>query len=540
MSSLPIEGTIYYVGSDSDFTLEMNKFFGEKSKAISCHEILYTPGSLVKFCSRQKIDVIFIDFSEAGLEVQLLLEETLFLKRIGQFKSILLVAVFKNEFQKQEYPVIFSSGFQLSFIKGSESDALFRDSYFIGLRKKMEFPVLALARNINLPLEIGVASTISSMDKTEFRIETDFEGLRDKLKVELKMFPDLKCSGYEIKETHPPSYQYPMMTAYTIAYPFSGPWIDDSEENIQPETVETWLDNASSDFSSETKIFVRIYSNDLSIVNGLYKNEQAAVQVNFQSDTRNMHTEILISKPSLIFFNLDSDTEEDQEEQITLKLLDFLLSISMGVDYRPIIIVTNCNSTSPALQKAYNYPMIVATQNKLETELCLTLIKKFKAKPRDSFEVPRQYFNPGSTYRSIDVFANFMITNLTEHEVTFISEYELPMFTVLHFKLPLDFHATLVPPIMALDKKNDKHHYMAFIHGLTEEQLMVLRKFVNQIIYSPMKDFSEESVKKSMGEALINETPEEKPVEIVKEVKKPVIAKPIDLKKYIVTGKSKL
>lgn len=538
MSSLPVEGNVFYFGTDTEFSGEMKTFFSERSKAIVCREGSYVEGSLIKLCSTRNTDIVFIDFSEPGVEIKKVLMEAIFLKRIGQFTSVLLVALFKNEFQKEENNLIFSSGFQLSFIKGAESDALFRDSFFIGLRKRIDFPILALARNINLNIEIGICSTITQMDKAEFRIETDIEDLKEKLKTDLKMFPELKCPGYEIKEAHPPSFMYPMTTSYTIAYPFSGPWTDDSEENIQPETVETWLDHSSDEFSSYVKTNVRIYTSDISIVNELYHNEDETVQFNCGNDTKKLDVEIIETKPDLIFFNLDDENTEDVK--VSLKMLEFLLSVSMGHDYKPIIIVSNCISTGQALQKAYNYPMIVATGNKLTADLCLTLTKKYQAKKMENAEFPVQYFKPVSEYRSVDVLVDFMITSLTEHEVTFFSDHELPMFTVLHFRLPIEFHATLVPSIMALEKKNDKQHYMAFIHGLTEEQLMVLRKFVNQIIYRPMKDFSEESVKKTMGEALEKDQTSITPQPAQVEVKKVTPAKPIESKKYTFTGKSKL
>lgn len=538
MNTMPVEGKIYYFGSDNELSSEISNFFTARSRGIHFSEAMYTYGSLISLCSSQKIDVIYIDFSEPGMEIKKLLHETLFLKRVGQFKSVLLVALFKDEAQKAENNLIFTSGFQISFIKGSETDALLRDSFYIGLRKKIEFPILALANKNNLPLEIGICSTITCMEKTEFRIETDIEGLKDKLKLNLAMFPELKCPGYEIKESHPPSCQYPMISGYTIGYPLAGPWVDDSEENIQPETIETWLDHSECEFTHMTKTYVRIYSNDLSITNELFNGQDQSIQINFGNDTKNLDTEIFRAKPSLVFVNLDDKDVED--EQVSLKILDFLLSVSFSEDYRPIIVVSNCSSTGPALQKAYNYPLIMATVKKLESELCLTMIKKFQLKRQErSDNVALHYFNPTSVFRSIDIFENFILTSLTEHEVTFISEIELPMFTVVHFALPIEFHATIVPSIMPLEKKNDKYHYMAFIHGLSEEQLMVLRKFVYQIIYSPLKDFSEDSVKKSLGEALTDKKTVLPPV--VEEMKKessPI--KTTEPKKYIFSGKSKL
>lgn len=538
MKNMPAEGKILYMGSDFELSFEMHKFFHERSQNIICEDVPYTPGILMSFCSLQNIDIIFFDFSEPGIEIAELLQETLTLKRVSQFKSVLFVAIFKNELQKHENNVIFTSGFQLSFIKGSETEAIFRDSYYIGLRKKVEFPILALARNIKLPLEIGICSTITGMGKDGFRIETDIEGLKDRIKLNLPMFPGLKCKGYEIKESGPPSFQYPMTTSYFVAYPLSGPWVDDSEENIQQDTVDTWLDSFESDFVKSTKIFVRIYSNDLFIVDDIFREKDPSIQINFGNDTKNLEIEIFQAKPSLIFINLDN---EDAEDKLSLKILDFLLSISFSLEYKPIIVVTNCNSTGTALQKAYNYPLIVATQGRLDAGLCLTMIRKFKSRQVASSHEAIRDFKIASEYRSLNVFEDFTLTSLTEHEVTFFSEIELPMFTVLHFNLPMDFHATIVPSILSLEKKNDLYHYMAFIHGLSEEQLMVLRKFLNQIIYSPLKDFSEESVRKAMGEALTHEEPKLiSPSVPVDKNDKTITNKPAESKKYNFNGKSKL
>ncbi len=538
MTTMPAEGKVCYIGSDFEFELEMKKFFTEKSRHIQCMTDIYSPGSLVSLCTSQQMDIIFIDFSEPEFEVNKLIHETLSLKRVSQLKSVLLVALFMNEDQKAKNNIIFTSGFQLSFVKGSESESIFRDSFYIGLRNKMEFPILALARNINLDLEIGICSTITGMNKDEFRIETDVEGLKDHLKLSMPMFPELKCNSFKIKETSGPSYQYPMTSGYVVAYPFAGPWTDDSEENIQPETVETWLDNYESEFSRTRKTYVRIYSNNLTIVDELFEKQDPSVQINIGNDSNNLDAEIFIARPSLIFVHLDD--EDTEEGQVTLKMLEFLLSVSFGIDYRPIIVVTNCSSSGAALQKAYNYPMIVATQNILDSTLCLTMIKKFQAKRQDNVS-PAQDFKVASEQRSIDVFENVKITSLTEHEVTFNSELELPMFTVIHFSLPIEFHATIVPTILPLQKKNDTNQYMAFIHGLSEEQMMVLRKFVNQIIYTPLKDFSDESVKSALGEALIQKESIQLPATVAPEKKPEIVTnKVLDLKKYNFSGKSKL
>ncbi len=503
MSSLPIEGKVFYFGSDNEFSAEIRTFFTHKSSSIICEEGAYSDGALVSLLCSQPQDIIIIDFSEPDIEIQKVIKESLFVKRNNQHKPFLLVALFKNEYQKKQNHLIFSSGFQLSFIKGAESEALFRDCYYIGFKKSLEFPFLALAGNINLSLEIGMCSTLTQMDKTEFVLETDLMGLKDKIKTSLTMFPDLKCSGYEIKEKLLPSNQYPLSAAYLVAIPLAGPWVDDSEENIQSETVETWLENSADEFLIHPKIHVRVYTNESSIIHDLYKHEDPRIHLNCGSDTSGLDSEILKRKPDLIFFDLDDEISELQT--VTLKKLEFLLSISMEQEYKPIVIVGNCKSKGQALQKAYNYPLIVSSPGKLNCELALSLIQKFQAKRIENDIQSHQFFKAASEYRSIDVVDNCMITSLTEHEITFVSNYELPILTVLHFKLPIEFHATRVPTIIPLSKKGDKFHYMAFIHGLTEEELMVLRKFVNQIIYSPIDEFTGACVMKALGEAFADE-----------------------------------
>lgn len=540
-----VQKTIIYIGTDEEF-LKSVIAFSAKTKDVVISSSVYGQGSISQMCIENLAHIVFIDFTSLDYEAsEQLLEEIIFIKRLQQYKGILFVALLDEDEEKENYSYLFSSGFQLSFIKGCETDVLMRDSFYIGFGEKLGFPGFAKVRNINKDLEIGICSTICRISAGEILVETDLEPLEGELSFKLSLFPDLKNEKFKIKGKYAGSALYPMMTTYCLEYPFATAWETETEEHLHRDTVETWLD-LNSDKLDRRLGFVKIVSKNMLLVSDFYKIQ---FDIPFFIDlvdsySTNQASDLLCKLPLLIFFDFVDDIDSDDNLPVVASIIPIIKSLE---GYDPIIVICNHASTGSALQKMFDYQFIMVTSNQLSVELFNSLTASFISKrlSKPGF-LAHRFFAPSDKRRSVDVLYKFLVTSLTEHEITFYCDTELPMFTVMHFRVPLPFYATIVPTLASLDIKANCFHYMAIIHGIGENGLMKLRQFVNQIIYRPLEDFSEEHVKFVMEQIkLSKQAPEVKvsaspkmPIETMQESKVDIPS--LKELRHKIKGKSKL
>ncbi len=186
-------------------------------------------------------------------------------------------------------------------------------------------------------------------------------------------------------------------------------------------------------------------------------------------------------------------------------------------NYSPIIVLFNCFwQTSKSLQESFMYPMIVTYGHSLNLdvvtnlasiyekrqeeklhELIKTKIQQLKQKdPRkygrlnESDFKEKKYFIKKSNVLSYgSIKSKIMLTLLTESELRFTTEIELPMKTY-RLEYPLPMSINLVPIEEGknfLDEKGVKQ-YRGIIHSISENDKKTLRQVVNDILFSPLNE----------------------------------------------------
>jgi len=98
-------------------------------------------------------------------------------------------------------------------------------------------------------------------------------------------------------------------------------------------------------------------------------------------------------------------------------------------------------------------------------------------------------FNLADNRRIIEIKRNTTITSLTEHEITFLCDFEIPYYTTIKFDQPFELYVTVVPSTRQIDNQGSLKHYMGFIHTVSEVQLQTLRQFVNYLLFKRPKEF---------------------------------------------------
>lgn len=538
---MTLESSILYLGSDPEFIQELNAFC-KVAKKSEVAQSVYQRGAILELALSNDLKIIFIDLTETDLNFPDLIAEVAFAKRYPPLKKILFVALLADQEDQGKSDLLLSAGFQYIFIKGCDSEILFKDCFYIQLGRDKPSYDFAMARDIFKPITGAFNSSLTALRRESFLVETDLQSTNSILLLSLSIFPDLTETKFKIKETLGNTIQYPMTYTHILDYPIASAWDDFSEVFIMPDTIDTWLtlnQPSTKPMSSGVQVISCNHKlvRDLHLINSSFPFYVTVtddiVQEQLSQSSAGLSTD-------LIFIDYDDDVDSKLGIEGSLALISQLKSNSL----KPFLIISNTKSTSLALQKLFQYEQILATKDKLTAEIVQGLSHKFNCKKKDSASSPYLFLVPSDVRRPIDIFYNFTLTSLSEHEMTFFCDVEIPMFSVLHFEYPLNFYATLVPAYRSLNKRTDQYHYLALLNGMSEEQLQYLRQFINQIIHTPLKDYSQENLSSIMKEIYNNraslkpDTPKVSADIIEQTVEVKADVEEIKIKKII--GKSKL
>lgn len=532
---------IGYLGHEEKF-IDSIRIFSKKTfnQDIDIVTINQGPSVLTNFALQKSPAIIYVDFT-ALTDTESIQAEILYIKKINQCKGILLCAILGDAFQQKEHLLLFTSGFQLSYIKGSELDSFLAQSFYIGFGATALQKEFALAKDLEIDLEVGVCSTLTLINEIYFTIETDISTNKDNLRVDFDLIEGLTNKSFEILDHFRTALFFPMTYSYQLNFPYASPWDDVTEDTIQEETIETWIDLNKEEVSSKNSLIIftsntSIYTDLLPIMNSL-----PAIDFNISEDFEELKVkeQLRASIFDIILFDINDNHHTLQN------LATLIHTIRQTENYDPIVIAFATPSKTEALQKLYQYQQILSVNEKLSPTLLELFVNTYTLKKR---EKGKNLFFPHKTpQRAIKVLHEITILALSEQEVFFASKLELPYFSVLHFSLPVDCFVTIIPkddpPISA--SQSDLYRYTGIIHGIPEESRKRLRKFVNQIIYEPVAELSLEIVEEKLAQTLKNVHVEEEDSEAPSASPSQENNSKADViistnKKFSINGKSKL
>ena len=549
---------LIYLGRDQDF-LRCLKNFCQKNpeKNVLVKDDQYQTGRILELASEYCPCVIYIDFTDINDE-ETVVDEVVFLKRYKKYYSILLVSISGDSQEQKNHAHLYASGFQLGYIKGEEVDVLIADSLYIVTRENMLVPQYARAENIDQELKIGFCSTLTRISEEQFQVETDLDESLDHLSMNLPLFKGLAVSAFKIVSRQSVNWLYPMTESYVMQYPYIGPWDELSEETMQKETVETWL-SLNRDSLSPKHHFIQIISKHHQLCADLYRISLKLpffVELYQELDWSSLGESLRIKRPPLIFYDIDSaevaksvnsnensnagNNEEKKgvmakSEQLVIDKLS--QAIKKIEHYQPILIICNGPAGAGELASSDDHPNIIVITEELSPEIFEFFCSKYIEKKELPESDEGYFFLPSDPRRAIDVFHQVQVTTLSEHEITFISDIEFPMFCVLHLSLPVDCLVTIIPPYRNLKSSPLGKHYLGFIHGISEQNKGLLRAFVNKIIFRPLVNFTPQTVEAMLKRG---ETRKERSTPPAKSKEKVQSSEKKFFKPPAVQGKSKL
>ncbi len=485
--------SILYFGIDDDFFKSLSNFVTKHENSFQIEMLPFEDGTIVKQSTEGHPAIVFIDLTSLDINLDTVLREIIFIKHHPALRPTLFVGLISEEAQRDAFSNVFTSGIQYVFVKGCDEDLFFRDCFYIRLGKEV-FPVeFALAKGIYKDSEIGITSSLSKISSTEFVIEGDHVSLICEAKFNLNMFPDLKRDTFNIELSSEMSLYYPMSVSHVFKFPIAGPWDEQDETTLMKETIDTWFE-----FNREklrpTRKTIHVLTNDVGSIYTLFQRKDEIPYHIHCSD--NHFSDEFIQKfkvhlPEMIFLDIKNSEDGENDFQSVGDLMD----ICKHLQFYPVFVLGNCASTSTALQKLFNYTYLVATNKPMSFEIIQGLSTVNFKKRSAGQEVNESFhLSESNPHRNVDLLCVVKISSITEHEFTFVTDFELPMFSVVHFFVPIDVYGTIVPAYKKLSQVQGKFHYMALINGASEDKLKILRQFINYVIQNPLESFEHSEV----------------------------------------------
>lgn len=507
-----IKYKILYLGMDEIFYSSLQSYFNSKSlqqadiKKNYIYEEIEFPqkkaGSI--FCQeieKEPAHLIFIDFAnydkESKEHLQSYQEVLSFLVLSRHHQSMAqtpLIGVFHNKEQINEFKQLIHFGLFYTYIKGDDIDqVVFHDASYIAFENHQNFPSYASASALQLPLQMELPAFILSFAEDQCIIETDITpSLGEKLELRPSFFQEFSYSPAEVDYVNENAIASGHTTLIKLHNNYPGPWDDTTEKTLFRDTVETWILN-NQECYSDSALKILIINKELNELSSLHKinKNNAKFEIDYFPCLKDPANLIENMPYDLIFYEQE---DENENENNTNHIFELIQAIKQRNDIIPMIVVFNCNSGFHAFQKAFAYTSILTHNEKMNTETIGQLVDLFlkrKATPVPVSESAIQnFFNRTHNMTSAAIILNTFITSVTEHEITFLTTEELPYFSVLRISQPFDMFITIIPPIKELSHVKDSFHYMGFIHGVTEKELKILRRFVYQSAYQKPEMFA--------------------------------------------------
>ena len=307
------------------------------------------------------------------------------------------------------------------------------------------------------------------------------------------------------------------------------------ENQISKEQHKQWLSTLPS-IKKKTKVLVVDKKMEVLKNNNLNSINELSFHLYLQTFLKEDFNELDSILPSIIAIDFvnglgpqkENEASEDTlnaRRKVELQWLESLIQkIKKMENYTPIIFLFRSHlPNNKALQETYAYPMMMTHDHSIKIDILINLVhtyeKKKQEKRADIIERKIQELKEQSPLKYKDLNQeNFVeqkyriekdsplsfchtknsivINSLTESEITFLSEVELPKKT---FRMDFPFPMSIRPiptedgrPYIAKDKSK---LYRALIHSISENDKKHLRRYVNDIFFETLNQKREQEEK---------------------------------------------
>ena len=494
----------YYFGDDEAYFRTVIGEFKKVTPLIISFKRFYETDekkiqSLFLKIISDKPDCIFIDFSKHSQDYVHLARILSRSKMRHNFVTVGLVDYLSpHEILKEGI----ATGVNLTFIKSVETfDIAFHVTKLLEKNQGDHgFAVADLKENweAGIPVKIGYVHKEGVHIETDYRLQTGDQIVLNHDFVRLRIVPSRK---FFVSEVSTKNLFYHFKYAVDAEFLFIDEYfppeggLPEEVENKRKERDElvsyhkkllsNWI-NKNQLYSLEKKAKVLIIDREFHVYNDQPRTDKTAYTIRCIPFFQELENEIDHYEPQVIAFAMDNEgMSEPKNTSEQLSKLSTHLKERFP-EQIPFVIVFNTKSNSKEMKENFQYTHIMAIENQLSAELLARMADAFDKKLELSLQKLRQrtkntkiFLSKTNATSLAEIVIPITILKLSETDMIFQSEKELPIGINLHLTTPVDMYVNVRPS----KNQSKTPEYCGLIHSIGEEDKKTLRRFVNAIFF---------------------------------------------------------
>ena len=483
MSSPAKSRKLFFLGAESEFFEQVQDKFEMCDRGHFNYSYEYGEwNEFFLILDLKTPDLLFIDFSSLHDEkkIAIFFNNILKIKRSQNFKQIPIIGIYENKEQILNLEVINHIGMNYLHIIGDDLNLFFGNIYYIAFEDESNLLKLARALKMQLKMNLLHDCLIEGINSFQLRVSSDII-FEEEFKSQISKCFEGRDLSFTISEMEGNSSFSSCYYTYALDLDLSeGEW--DSAEELEAEVCvddfKSWHSTLTHDsiIGAGEQVVVQFFTSKPSwALNLVSEKSVTEVQVNLNTSFNESEASQTAS-PDFVIFECGSSESLDEA--------DLLLSYYSNERIQPIILLLNHPSQTQAIKKMYDYEKVLVYTDELTLiafDQMINLINKNHPR-KEEFELYKSITDAMTLSYPVEI----MITSLTENEVTFMTEVEIPYYSHLALRVDnLDVGLVVVPSHINLSPNVKGFHYISLINRCSEADRQALRgvvkTFVNQL-----------------------------------------------------------
>lgn len=482
---------ILYFGDDIDFAKRMEGFYKSSSlmEDLEVKTYNFSLESVVNNVIKDKPQAMIFDFSKKITRIDSIFTIINYLKKSKDYGGIPIFTLFSSKEETFSNRYLFGLGLNYPFVRGAEESILFGDIHYLIFEADTPFAQFARAQMKSLPYHFGAMAHVYGFTDQTVLIESDINCQESDLKsIDMFLIDGKSKLDLRTQKNFDVGITSSFLSRSEFEIPFLGPWDDPMSDLVHKDSYETWLSENSETIKPKDGriLIVSNRSEDYALAGRLacLFNFDVYVSSGFE-DTKLLIESYLFD---VVYYRIDAlkdggDNNFDNLFRLTNAVKNLYNST------QSIFVIFNSPSRTNALKKAIDYDQALAVPDEITIDNLEKFTDVFQRKGiKKTCETSCFKITNPSSNAELNIAVE--VTSMTEHEVTFHSKEDIPMYSVLSLDVPTELLLLIVPPFHSLEPSAKGNHYMGFIVGGSEQDAEVLRNFVNRVIVHGLENFS--------------------------------------------------
>lgn len=472
-----MSSVIVYVGDDPDLARLLDALCARRG-GWSLRTVSPSADTFSELLALVDLKLVVYDFTVQAVVTDAFCQQLLIFRTLVPSRYVPVVGLFSSTAQRDELSHLFTLGLSYAHIKGADTAVFEADCTWLVTNRDETLGEFATARNLDLDYHCEALAALVELGSDQLVLDTDvvsdFQGLS------AQAFGEQSPLQIEVLDVQEHGQLNDTFHSAKCFLHYPGPWDEVQETTLQQDTLETYV----SQLPPVHMAPVVVYTNNRSLQQAIVGSPVVeSFRIFCVNDAVQFAGVVAALVPSLVLVDLASDAEEE-------KLLQALRETQLKrPEWAPHLLLSGGSLTTDMAKIQLSTDRVLATTKRLDARtLREILVVKAKKLTFDDDALVRG-FQLSDPSRLVSFRLPVRIRSLSEHEVNFYCQAEIPMFTVLRFTAPVVFYVLLVPTARPSVSERWGTHYRALIHGLDHEDEVLLRSYVNSIIFTPPKAF---------------------------------------------------